>query len=72
MRGEHVFKESKMLTLSLKGIKFLSKLKRRNNIIILSGFLKSDYKDIFNIISQIGYEVVKKYNKKEWLCLVIK
>ena len=53
-------------------IKFLSKLKRRNNIIILSGFLKSDYKDIFNIISQIGYEVVKKYNKKEWLCLVIK
>jgi len=53
-------------------IKFLPIIKDNNSIIILSGFLKNDFKDISKIITQIDYKIIKKYNKKEWLCLVIK
>ena len=52
--------------------KFLPTIKKSNSIIILSGFLKNDFEDIFKIVNQIGCRIIKKYNKKEWLCLVIK
>ena len=43
-----------------------------NNIIILSGFLKSDFDEIKKIINKAGCRIIKKYNKREWLCFVIK
>ena len=52
-------------------IQLLPKI-NNNNIIILSGFLKSDFDEIKKIINNAGYRIIKKYNKREWLCFVIK
>jgi len=51
---------------------FIPTIKNSKSIIILSGFLKNDFKDISKVITQIGCKIIKKYNKKEWLCLVVK
>ena len=53
-------------------IQLLPIIKNNNSIIIISGFLKSDYDEIKKTINKIGYKIIKKYNKKEWLCFIIK
>ena len=53
-------------------LQFLSKIKNNNSIIILSGFLKNDFDEMKNIILKVGCNIIKTYNKREWLCFVIK
>ena len=53
-------------------LQFLSKIKNNNSIIILSGFLKNDFDEMKNIILKGGCNIIKTYNKREWLCFVIK
>ena len=53
-------------------LQFLSKIKNNNSIIILSGFLKNDFDEMKNIIIKVGCNIIKTYNKREWLCFVIK
>ena len=53
-------------------VKFLQKFKNKGNVIIISGFLKTDFKDILKIINQKKYKIIKELSKKEWLCIVIK
>jgi len=53
-------------------LQFLSKIKNNNSIIILSGFLKNDFEEMKNKINKIGCKIIKTYNKRDWLCFVIK
>ena len=56
------------------GTMFINSLKLIAMPLILGSLIKgvSDLKDISKIITQIGCKIIKKYNKKDWLCLVIK
>ena len=53
-------------------LQLIPKIESKNGILILSGILESDFNIISESLKKQKFTLIKKYIKKEWLCLVIK
>jgi ribosomal protein L11 methyltransferase len=45
---------------------------KTDTILILSGFYKSDNKDIINTYKSIGFTLISEHTKNDWSCLILK
>ena len=53
-------------------VNLLSVIDEIKGCLILSGLLESDFKQIKKIIDNKGYVILDKFQKNEWISLVIK
>ena len=50
----------------------LKDILKENGILIASGIIESKYEDVLSLFLNLGFELIEKRTKKEWVCLILR